>query len=48
MGYLMFVFENVCLKCDNKMILLDINWVVNDKENWVIFGLNGFGKIILL
>lgn len=34
MGYSMFAFENVCLKRDNKMILSDINWVVNDKENW--------------
>lgn len=48
MGYSMFAFENVCLKRDNKMILSDINWVVNDKENWAILGLNGSGKTTLL
>ncbi|HBI6638776.1 TPA: molybdenum ABC transporter ATP-binding protein, partial [Listeria monocytogenes] len=35
----MFAFKNVYLKRDNKMILSDINWVVNDKENWAILGL---------
>ncbi|EMV8336591.1 ABC transporter ATP-binding protein [Listeria monocytogenes] len=44
----MFVFENVYLKRDNKTILSDINWVVNEKENWAILGLNGSGKTTLL
>ncbi|EAD1456062.1 ABC transporter ATP-binding protein [Listeria monocytogenes] len=44
----MFAFENVYLKRDNKMILSDINWVVNEKENWAILGLNGSGKTTLL
>lgn len=44
----MFAFKNVYLKRDNKMILSDINWVVNDKENWAILGLNGSGKTTLL
>ncbi|EPZ8756521.1 ABC transporter ATP-binding protein [Listeria monocytogenes] len=44
----MLAFKNVYLKRDNKMILSDINWVVNDKENWAILGLNGSGKTTLL
>ncbi|EAC9872182.1 ABC transporter ATP-binding protein [Listeria monocytogenes] len=44
----MFAFENVHLKRDNKTILSDINWVVNEKENWAILGLNGSGKTTLL
>lgn len=48
MGYSMFVFEHVFLKRDNKTILSNINWVVNDKENWAILGLNGSGKTTLL
>lgn len=48
MMYSMFAFKNVYLKRDNKMILSDINWVVNDKENWAILGLNGSGKTTLL
>lgn len=48
MGYSMFAFENVYLKRDNKMILSNINWVVNNKENWAILGLNGSGKTTLL
>lgn len=48
MGYSMFEFEHVYLKRDNKTILSDINWVVNEKENWAILGLNGSGKTTLL
>ncbi len=48
MGYSMFEFEHVTLKRDNKTILSDINWVVNEKENWAILGLNGSGKTSLL
>lgn len=48
MGYSMFEFEHVSLKRENKTILSDINWVVNDKENWAILGLNGSGKTTLL
>ncbi|SDX44072.1 Cobalt import ATP-binding protein CbiO [Listeria ivanovii subsp. londoniensis] len=48
MGYSMFKFEHVTLKRDNKTILSDINWVVNEKENWAILGLNGSGKTTLL
>ncbi len=48
MGYSMFEFEHVSLKQENKTILSDINWAVNDKENWAILGLNGSGKTTLL
>ncbi len=48
MGYSMFEFEHVSLKRENKTILSDINWAVNDKENWAILGLNGSGKTTLL
>ncbi|MBC1585383.1 ABC transporter ATP-binding protein [Listeria seeligeri] len=44
----MFEFEHVSLKRENKTILSDINWVVNDRENWAILGLNGSGKTTLL
>lgn len=48
MGYSMFAFEHVYLKRENKTILSDINWVVNENENWAILGLNGSGKTTLL
>ncbi|MBC1766228.1 ABC transporter ATP-binding protein [Listeria seeligeri] len=44
----MFEFEHVSLERENKTILSDINWAVNDKENWAILGLNGSGKTTLL
>lgn len=46
MGYSMFAFEHVYLKRENKTILSDINWTVNEKENWAILGLNGLGKLL--
>ncbi len=48
MGYSMFEFEHVSLERENKTILSDINWTVNDKENWAILRLNGSGKTTLL
>ncbi|MEF2964230.1 ABC transporter ATP-binding protein [Paenibacillus sp. M1] len=33
---------------DNKLILNDINWRVNEGEHWAILGLNGSGKTTLL
>ncbi|MBF2454982.1 ABC transporter ATP-binding protein [Listeria seeligeri] len=44
----MFEFEHVSLERENKTILSDINWTVNDKENWAILRLNGSGKTTLL
>lgn len=41
-------FDNVLLKWNGKWILRDIYWKVEEKENWVFYGLNGVGKIVLL
>jgi iron complex transport system ATP-binding protein len=40
--------ENVSLKKDGTWILKDINWTVNKREHWAIYGLNGAGKTALL
>ena len=40
--------ENLNLRKGNKYILKDINLEINEKENWVLFGLNGCGKTTLL
>lgn len=33
--------DNVSLKRNGKWILRDIHWKVEEKENWVLYGLNG-------
>src|SRR5271157_1650833 len=33
---------------DDRVILDDINWTVNDGEHWIVFGPNGSGKTSLL
>lgn len=40
--------ENLTLRKGSKYILKDINWKIEEKENWVLFGLNGCGKTTLL
>lgn len=40
--------DNVSLKRNGKWILRDIHWKVEEKENWVLYGLNGAGKTALL
>jgi iron complex transport system ATP-binding protein len=40
--------ENVSLKRDGAWILKNIDWNVNEGDNWVIYGLNGAGKTALL
>ncbi|MFC4653031.1 ABC transporter ATP-binding protein [Lactococcus nasutitermitis] len=41
-------FKNVNFMRNQKSILSDINWQVNQGENWVILGLNGSGKSSLI
>ena len=40
--------ENVSLIREGKTIVKDINWQIEDGENWVLFGLNGSGKTAIL
>jgi len=40
--------RNVSWITDNKYILRNIDWKVNDDEHWAIIGLNGSGKTSLL
>lgn len=41
--------ENVGLRlAEGRDILSSINWVINEKESWVLFGRNGAGKTRLL
>lgn len=40
--------KNVSLLKQNRVILQNINWEMNEKEQWVILGLNGSGKTSLL
>jgi iron complex transport system ATP-binding protein len=44
----MFELKNVSLVRRNKNILKDINWIIRDGENWVLFGRNASGKTMLL
>lgn len=41
-------FQNVSVKKYDKLVLSDINWEINSRENWAIVGPNGSGKTILL
>lgn len=40
--------ENVSFIRDKQPVLQDINWQMNEYENWAILGLNGSGKTTLL
>lgn len=41
-------FENVSLKKDGSWILQNVDWHVEKREHWVLFGLNGSGKTSIL
>ncbi|MBP2099338.1 ABC transporter ATP-binding protein [Enterococcus rivorum] len=43
-----FEFKNVSFIRDGKKLLNNINWKVENKQNWAIIGLNGAGKTLLL
>ncbi|KIO75234.1 molybdenum ABC transporter ATP-binding protein [Pedobacter lusitanus] len=38
---------NLNLKYHNKLVLQDLNWVINRKENWLLRGISGSGKTSL-
>ncbi len=40
--------ENLSCQSGNRYLLRDINWQVQQGEQWVVFGLNGSGKTTLL
>ena len=40
--------KHISYKVGNKFLLHDVNWTVEEGENWLIFGLNGSGKTTLL
>lgn len=40
--------DNVTLRRNGKTILSNIDWNINNREHWVIFGQNGSGKTMLL
>jgi iron complex transport system ATP-binding protein len=40
--------ENVSLKRSGTWILQDLNWQIEKGENWILFGLNGAGKTVIL
>ncbi|MED1203090.1 ABC transporter ATP-binding protein [Heyndrickxia acidicola] len=40
--------EHVSIKRNGTSILQDINWQIEKGEHWVLFGLNGAGKSVLL
>ena len=40
--------NNLSYKIGNRVLLKDINWEINESENWIILGLNGCGKTTLL
>lgn len=46
----MKVIETIGLshKQGSKFLVQDINWSVNEKEHWIVFGANGCGKTTLL
>lgn len=39
--------KNICYRIGQRNILKDINWKVQPKENWLVFGMNGSGKTTL-
>lgn len=46
----MYLIETESLSCKQgtKYLVRDINWNVAEKENWIVFGMNGCGKTTLL
>lgn len=44
----MICFEDVSLRRSGKWLLRNINWKVEKGEHWVLYGLNGAGKTLLL
>lgn len=40
--------KGLALEQGTKFLIKDIDWQVREKENWIIFGLNGCGKTTLL
>lgn len=40
--------ENVTLRFGNKVVVQNVDWSVNEGENWAFLGLNGCGKTSLL
>ncbi|HHY73547.1 MAG TPA: ATP-binding cassette domain-containing protein [Bacillus bacterium] len=44
----MISLQNVSRIIDGEHILQNINWDMENGENWVLFGLNGSGKTMLL
>lgn len=40
--------NNLSYKIGNRILLKNINWEIEEGENWIIFGLNGCGKTTLL
>jgi iron complex transport system ATP-binding protein len=40
--------ENVALRRGDTWILKDLNWKIDEGQNWVLFGLNGSGKTSIL
>lgn len=41
-------FKNVTFVREKREILKDVNWSINESENWALLGLNGSGKSTLL
>lgn len=44
----MILLKDVTLNKDNKHLLKNISWTVNENEHWCLLGLNGSGKTTLL
>lgn len=40
--------ENLYIASGNRYLLQNINWQINEGENWILFGENGCGKTTLL
>jgi len=40
--------ENATLRFGNKVVVKNVNWNINEGENWAFLGLNGCGKTSLL
>lgn len=43
-----FEMNNISWVRDGKKVLTNVNWKMNQGENWALFGLNGSGKTTLL
>ncbi|MFD0942000.1 ATP-binding cassette domain-containing protein [Pedobacter boryungensis] len=40
--------ENLTLKHQHKLVLIDLNWIINRGENWLLSGKSGSGKTSLV